>query len=252
VAQAMIPSFAAQALQKVFRFRPLTDELRPLRDPTDYELLRAYIASGEQIATTFYGPVRFDAYGQNQGRRPTTLQVDEAGRPKVVFPVEIAEKGFSFPAPASLCEADAWRLEYGDACLLCAPVVCQPEKPQSEDVSALLGGVLGGGLGLLLLLFVLITLLMHKRLKAKKENDFWLLLDNSGKKATIRKPGSLAQGSASNHVFLSYTAGTVLDCPAPSLCACTRALRRLYSLLDCRHGTRAGPLDSEDSAAHVP
>jgi hypothetical protein len=249
VAQAMIPSFAAQALQKVFRFRPLTDELRPLRDPTDYELLRAYIASGEQIATTFYGPVRFDAYGQNQGRRPTTLQVDEAGRPKVVFPVEIAEKGFSFPAPASLCEADAWRLEYGDACLLCAPVVCQPEKPQSEDVSALLGGVLGGGLGLLLLLFVLITLLMHKRLKAKKENDFWLLLDNSGKKATIRKPGSLAQGSASNHVFLSYTAGSI----APRLrSAPARALRRLYSLLDCRHGTRAGPLDSEDSAAHVP
>ena len=83
---AMIPWFVMQSLQAVFRSRPFTDELRPLRDPGDYELLRAYLASGQQIATTSYGPIRFDAYGLNQGRRPTPLQVDE-----VIFPVVIAE-----------------------------------------------------------------------------------------------------------------------------------------------------------------
>ena len=127
---AMIPSFAAQAMQTFFRFRPLTDEIRPLSDPTDYELLRAYIASGEQIATTFYGPVSFDAYGQNQGRRTVTLQVNGSGTPELVFPAEIAEKDFSFPAPAnSSCKADAWRLEYREACLLCAPEVCELDAP---------------------------------------------------------------------------------------------------------------------------
>ena len=57
---AMIPWFVMQSLQAVFRSRPFTDELRPLRDPGDYELLRAYLASGQQIATTSYGPIRFD------------------------------------------------------------------------------------------------------------------------------------------------------------------------------------------------
>ena len=76
---AMIPSTVAQALQQVFRFRALTSPTRPLADPTAYELLRSYLASGDLIATTFYGEVRFDAYGQNTGRKPTTLQVASDG-----------------------------------------------------------------------------------------------------------------------------------------------------------------------------
>jgi len=53
---AMIPSFLAQALQQVFRFRPLTNRERPLADATDYELFRSFLASGEKVADTFYGP----------------------------------------------------------------------------------------------------------------------------------------------------------------------------------------------------
>ena len=125
---AMIPSFLAQALQQVFRFRPLTNRERPLADATDYELFRSFLASGEKVADTFYGPVRFDEFGQNSGRKPTTLQVSPDGVAQEVYPVAIAKKGFDFPAPSwpgVTCPADAWNLSYGSACLLCAPNTCQ-------------------------------------------------------------------------------------------------------------------------------
>ena len=126
---AMIPSTFAQALQQVFRFRPLTNSLRPLNDPTDYELLRAYLASGDTVAKTFYGPVSFDSVGQNTGRKPTTLQVastgEAAGTPQVVFPIDFAEKAFTFPSPSIDCPSDAWWIVYGSRCMLCAAEQCQ-------------------------------------------------------------------------------------------------------------------------------
>ena len=147
---AMIPSMFAQALQQVFRFRPLTDTERPLSDTTDYGLLLDYMASGETIAKTFYGSVSFDVVGQNAGRKPTTLQVaahgDASGTSRIVFPPAVAEMAFTFPAPSMECPADAWRIEYGSACLLCAPEQCQIHANLTEcergsvfDVSA--GGV---------------------------------------------------------------------------------------------------------------
>ena len=149
---AMVPSTVAQALQQVFRFRALTSPTRPLADPTDYELLRSYLASGDLVATTFYGEVRFDAYGQNTGRKPTTLQVASDGVARVVFPVSIEaveRKVFDFPAPAALAECDAASalVNYADECLLCEPLECcdacwpPPPSPPPPSPGVRLGGL---------------------------------------------------------------------------------------------------------------
>ena len=98
-----------------------------MADALDRELLRAYLRSGELIGTTFYGPVRFNRYGQstysmtdlpthfygpvrfnrfgqNVGKEPTSLQV-RGGVAKVVLPLSLQELGYAFvfPAPAVEC-----------------------------------------------------------------------------------------------------------------------------------------------------
>lgn len=60
---------------QIFRFRPLDRSTRPLRNAEHYELLRYFLASGSIVGHTFYGPMAFDSFGQNQGREPSTMQV---------------------------------------------------------------------------------------------------------------------------------------------------------------------------------
>ena len=57
----------------------LANVSRPLANPDNYEQLLAKLRSGLEVARTFYGAVRFDAFGQNIGKDPTTLQMDAAG-----------------------------------------------------------------------------------------------------------------------------------------------------------------------------
>ena len=55
---------------------PARQEVRLLQlNALDYQLIQLYLGSGDAVADTFYGPVSFDAYGQNRGKEPTTLQV---------------------------------------------------------------------------------------------------------------------------------------------------------------------------------
>ena len=75
---AAIPSIVAQALQMTFRNRLLRNATRPLSDPTNYALLLQTLRSGLEVARTFYGAVRFDAFGQNSGKEATTMQMDPA------------------------------------------------------------------------------------------------------------------------------------------------------------------------------
>ena len=86
---AMIPSTIAQAMTTIFRFREVSSPALPLTDPLDYELLRSYLRSGDAVAATFYGPVRFSARtGQNEGKPPTTMQM-RGGVARVVLPVDL-------------------------------------------------------------------------------------------------------------------------------------------------------------------
>ena len=64
----------------MFRFRGEADPVRVLKNPNNYESLQAYLASGDEVAPTMYGPVRFDRAGQNAGREPATLQLQGAGQ----------------------------------------------------------------------------------------------------------------------------------------------------------------------------
>ena len=73
---AIIPSLFAQAMQLTFRNRPMHNLSRPLADARNYAELLSTLQSGREVARTFYGPVRFDAFGQNEGRRPTAMQTD--------------------------------------------------------------------------------------------------------------------------------------------------------------------------------
>lgn len=177
---AMIPSTIAQAMQSIFRFRELEMLGTPLSSFTDYELLRSYMASGEEIARTMYGPVRFDATGANAGREPTTFQFaygndanasstpgvgTEHGVARVIFPAALAEAPFAFPAPSwSGCDDGAWLIaDVHDTCLLCAPSVCidyappppmAPPPPEPTDLTLVISVTIGtcsGLLGLLLL-----------------------------------------------------------------------------------------------------
>ena len=73
---AMIPSIIAQAMQMTFRSNLLRNVSRPLTDATNYGMLLTTLRSGLEVARTFYGAVRFDEFGQNKGKEPTTMQMD--------------------------------------------------------------------------------------------------------------------------------------------------------------------------------
>ena len=141
---AVIPSLIAQAIQQIFRFRPLSSVAsRPLADPDAYELLRYFLASGSVVGHTFYGPMSFDSFGQNNGREPSTMQVtapsngSAGGVPLTIFPNERAAKSFRFPSPAAdACPLTAYELSFGSACLLCAPGVCVLEGPNLTVIIA--------------------------------------------------------------------------------------------------------------------
>ena len=76
---AMIPSLLAQALRMTFSHRQLTNASRPLANRDNYDALLTTLRSGLVVARTFYGEVRFDAFGQNSGKVPTTMQMDGGG-----------------------------------------------------------------------------------------------------------------------------------------------------------------------------
>ena len=73
---AMIPSLLAQAMQMTFSHRPLANASRPLANRDNYDALLGTLRSGLVVARTFYGEVRFDTFGQNSGKEPTTMQMD--------------------------------------------------------------------------------------------------------------------------------------------------------------------------------
>lgn len=128
---------APQAVQEIYKFRK--PETIPLNDPEDYELLRFHLASGQFRAYTFYGEMRFNAYGQNEGREPSTMQLNtptanasHAGdaTPRTIFPTSRSASVFVFPSPAATaCPATAYSMVVGDACLLCAPGACTIAGP---------------------------------------------------------------------------------------------------------------------------
>ena len=145
---AMIPSMIAQAMQTLFRFREVTIPKRPLNSDLDNELLREFLRSGDLIATTFYGPVRFNEYGQNVGRDASTLQV-HGGLARLVLPgdLQISTKHvFSYPAPAFAdCPEDAHEHTFIEAdCLLCAASTCVTSSSADHLAGSLVGFILGG------------------------------------------------------------------------------------------------------------
>ena len=152
---AVIPSIIAQAIQKLFRFRTLVSRQSPLRQAgsADYEALRSYIASGEVVARTYYGPVSFDAFGNNAGREASVFQAQDGGSVVTTFPATlIGSKPHRYPVPAlemAPLGAGAYALNYGPSCdstrdsenglapcgaggpscLLCAPITYEEQFP---------------------------------------------------------------------------------------------------------------------------
>jgi hypothetical protein len=106
-----IISAYAQAFQKAYQFRPITDTTNFINSAAEYEYYRSSLAvwSGE----TIFGPVSFNARRRNEGRQPTTVQMmanpkhdakDGTSKPYVaqlVFPLIDATAAFIFPAPAT-------------------------------------------------------------------------------------------------------------------------------------------------------
>jgi hypothetical protein len=185
---AMIPSLFAQSMQSVFRFRELEDVSSPLGSATEYELLRMFMKSGEEVARTMYGPVRFDSIGANAGREPTTFQfVSQGGAhmARVIFPLLIAETNFEFPSPGSSeCVGQVWTVADGnETCLLCEPDVCidaapPPPAPTDQTVAIYSSlGAVGALLGLVLLwLAVRFAREMRKRLERRRRAEAEFML----------------------------------------------------------------------------
>ena len=123
---------------------------KPLSDPLDYELLRSYLRSGKRIASTYIGPISFDARGQNVGRPPTLLQVSGGHAQPVLSQSAVSGAQLDYPAPAAKCPADAHRLDYDGSCLLCSASTCEKSTQGSAIWIFIATGV--GGAGLLLLL----------------------------------------------------------------------------------------------------
>ena len=147
---AAIPSLLAQALGTIFDFRDMPKPDKPLSDPLDYELLRSYLRSGKRIASTYIGPISFDARGQNVGRPPTLLQVSGGHAQPVLSQSAVSGAQLDYPAPAAKCPADAHRLDYDGSCLLCSASTCEKSTQGSAIWIFIATGV--GGAGLLLLL----------------------------------------------------------------------------------------------------
>ena len=173
---AMIPSMIAQALQTLFRFREVTIPKRPLRDALDNELLREFLRSGDLVATTFYGPVRFNEYGQNVGREAATLQV-RGGVARMVRPVvfQADVDAFNYPAPSFAdCPEDARERKYEDTdCLLCAASTCNTSTIFQRFAGAFIA-VISGLAGVALLAALVRLGYRHhqhylKAIKAKQE-----------------------------------------------------------------------------------
>ena len=173
---AMIPSMIAQALQTLFRFREVTIPKRPLRDALDNELLREFLRSGDLVATTFYGPVRFNEYGQNVGREAATLQV-RGGVARMVRPVvfQADVDAFNYPAPSFAdCPKDARERKYEDTdCLLCAASTCNTSTIFRRFAGAFIA-VISGLAGVALLAALVRLGYRHhqhylKAIKAKQE-----------------------------------------------------------------------------------
>ena len=175
---AMIPSMVAQAMQVLFRFREVTNPKRPLRDDLDNELLREFLRSGDLVATTFYGPVRFNGYGQNVGRGATTLQVRGGVARIVVRPAgfQADVDALNYPAPSFAdCPEDAHERKYEHtACLLCAASTCDTSTVWQRFAGGFIVSVVSGVAGVALLAVLARLGYRHhqhylKALKAKQE-----------------------------------------------------------------------------------
>ena len=115
----------------------------------DYDLVRRFLASGLVVANTFYGPVSFDAFGQNEV--PTTIQVSDGGAAELVLSdpsifdatrlsddVTLAFAPFLYPSTGALALVapgrrwpDVFSIEWSDADrLLCAPGICDGDAPR--------------------------------------------------------------------------------------------------------------------------
>ena len=128
-----------QAVQTTFFFRPIDLATFLTAGSSDVEYVREYMLSGNVLGTTFYGPVKFNALGQNAGRDTTTVQYDpvrfegeEWG--KVIFPAEHAQMFFRYPSPAvSSCGLNQYPEHATQACALC--VANCTECPDNTDDS---------------------------------------------------------------------------------------------------------------------
>jgi len=199
---AVIPSLLAQAFQQVFRFRPLTENSRPLGDELNYELLRYFLASGTKVGNTFYGPMSFDAFGQNNGREPSTMQVTApsngtaGGLPLTIFPTSRAVKAFVHPSPASSeCPSSAYEIAFGSACLLCAPDVCVLEGPRY----ALIFSVSGTALFILLIIVAVLVFVYYSSFRQWMQLREPLRLVEDG---SVPRP--LLPRGKRFHLFLSH------------------------------------------------
>ena len=166
---AMIPSMVAQAMRKLYRFREVTNPKRPLASPLSNELLREFLRSGDLVATTFYGPVRFNEYGQNVGRDATSLQV-RGGVARTVLPAALQASGkhaFDYPAPTSVdCPEHTHERTFLEAdCLLCAASTCvRRDRFAGTPVGSVVGCLAG-----MAVFAVLARHVCRKRLLARQE-----------------------------------------------------------------------------------
>ena len=104
---AIISTFA-QAFQKAYQFRPISDPVVFIDDAQEYEYYRSSLAVWD--GETVFGHVSLDAKRRNEGRVPTTVQMlenplsSEDGLSHVaqlVFPLVDATAAFVHPSPAT-------------------------------------------------------------------------------------------------------------------------------------------------------
>ena len=195
---AVIPSIVAQAMQTVFQTHRLETPARPLlaSNSTAYERLRAFLASGAVVAQTYYGRVRFDAFGNNAGREATTFQVVTSGEARIIEPSYLGTAvNLVYPAPsyqAARRGRTSWQLDYGEPCqttadpmppcaadggryesaaaasaaaedatsrcLLCLPLLYAPVPPVEFDIDLVIGVTVGVGTSLV----IVIVWMLHK------------------------------------------------------------------------------------------
>ena len=214
-----------QALRTIFRFRDSAQPERPLSDSLDYELLRMWLRSGETIAETFYGPMRFNSFGQNVGKQPTSMQVlrptvgevlcqnvssNASVRARIVLPFGMAKDPFVYPAPSVGCPLDAYILRFdASVCPLCPASECDRSSWWDRNSISLLAG--GTSLATTLVLFAACVPAIIAR-HAKHARQLQELQQRRLRFADGRIASAIpTRDPLGCHIFISYTWTTAAD-----------------------------------------